>query len=121
MKHYIYDLNENGSAKLYCKIVERPLSVNPPPGPAIMWIPGGGFAACAPEDGESVILARASHGYCGFTMTYPAGVDYRFPDILILKRDLSRVFYPMFFYRTQNSCSLNLFLQVAILYLEEFI
>lgn len=84
MKHYIYDLNENGSAKLYCKIVERPLSVNPPPGPAIMWIPGGGFAACAPEDGESVILALASHGYCGFTMTYPAGVDYRFPDILIL-------------------------------------
>lgn len=84
MKHYIYDLNENGSAKLYCKIVERPLSSNPPPSPAFLWIPGGGFAGCASEDGESVILTMAGHGYCGFTMTYPAGPDYRFPGVLVL-------------------------------------
>lgn len=84
MKHLIYDLNESGSAKLYCKIIERPLCVNPPPNPAFMWIPGGGFAACAPEDGESVILTLAGHGYAGFTMTYPAGTDYRFPDVLVL-------------------------------------
>lgn len=84
MKHYIYDLNENGSSKLYCKIIERPLAVNPPPNPAFMWIPGGGFAGCAPEDGESIILTLAGHGYAGFTMTYPAGEDYRFPYVLVL-------------------------------------
>lgn len=84
MRHYIYDLNESGTSKLYCKIIERPLSINPPPNPAFVWIPGGGFAACGSEDGENVILTLAGHGYAGFTVTYPAGPDYRFPDVLVL-------------------------------------
>lgn len=39
---------------------------------------------CSPADGENVILELAAHGYSGFTMTYPAGPDYRFPEILLL-------------------------------------
>ncbi|MDD6024218.1 MAG: alpha/beta hydrolase [Oscillospiraceae bacterium] len=84
MQHYVFDLNENGSSKLYCKITESPLGMNTQPRPAFMWIPGGGFAACAPEDGEPIILSLTAHGYAGFTMTYPAGPDYRFPDVLVL-------------------------------------
>ena len=84
MQHFIFNLNENGSSKLYCKIIQRPLSNDLPRRPAFLWIPGGGFAGCAPEDGEAVILTLAGHGYCGFTVTYPAGVNYRFPDILVV-------------------------------------
>lgn len=83
MRYYEFNLNEDGTSRLYCKIVERPLSANVNPSPAFLWIPGGGFAGCAPEDGEAVILALCSHGYCGFTVTYPVGPDYRFPDVLV--------------------------------------
>lgn len=84
MQYYVFDMNENGSSKLYCKLIQRPLSSDTTPRPAFLWIPGGGFAGCAPEDGEAVILNLASHGYCGFTVTYPVGPDYRFPDVLVV-------------------------------------
>ncbi len=83
MRSEILELNESGSCRLYCKLIEQPLTADPRPNPAILWIPGGGFSACAPEDGEAVILSLAGHGYAGFTMTYPVGEEYRFPDILV--------------------------------------
>jgi len=83
MRYYEFDLNETGTSRLYCKIVERPLSANVDPSPAFLWIPGGGFAGCAPEDGEAVIMTLCGHGCCGFTVTYPVGPDYRFPDVLV--------------------------------------
>lgn len=81
MKHTFFDLDPAGSSRLNCVIAD--LS-NGNPSPAFLWIPGGGFNVCATEVGTPIILSLAMHGYSVFSMNYPVGESYLFPDVLVL-------------------------------------
>ena len=83
MEIKIFDLDETGSFKLYCRLFsKRSLRISPPT-PAILYVPGGGFTTCEPEDQEEMLLRFMGCGYQTFTFTYPVGENYRFPDVII--------------------------------------
>ena len=88
----IIDLEESGKYRLYCRLRKADNFDAGGKRPALVYIPGGGFGFCDPDDQEAMLYKFMSQDYHVFTYTYAVGADYRFPDVLIyLSRALKRI------------------------------
>lgn len=82
----ILSLDSEGKYQLYCKRQEMmpgPPGVPVPLNPVLIYVPGGGFMGCSPTDQDQMMARFFGYGFHVFTFTYPAGSDYRFPEILV--------------------------------------
>lgn len=86
MIHEILPLDNTGRYQLHCKRQEPapgPAAASAPKNPVLVYVPGGGFMGCSPTDQDQMVARFFGYGFHVFTFTYPAGADYRFPDILV--------------------------------------
>lgn len=86
MINEILSLDSGGRYQLYCKRQERmagPAAIAIPKDPVLIYVPGGGFMGCSPTDQDQMVARFFGYGFNVFTFTYPAGPDYRFPEILV--------------------------------------
>lgn len=70
-------------ASLFEKPVQGPAPWTPPKRPAILVVPGGGYAYCSEREADPIALTFGLAGYQAFVLNYHTGDDSAYPTPLV--------------------------------------